>query len=246
LSTANSLSGKAKKFGWHFVHKLTGIHLSTPTRYFDWSVMSASFPAPVSNLQEKLPKGLVAVEFEPATITIILRAIEVRKAQGLSPYNEFAVEVPVMYQKTAVDKGLPGSYVLYMPVTSEEARWGGVEIVGLPKFIAEINFEETDEIRQCNVQANKKTIVTLEVQKLTPESQAWDWYIYGVRDGKLLRTHLACKGQRGLSNTKAGASFSLGNHPIADELRALKIGNASTASEYAPMLESIEDRPAEV
>jgi hypothetical protein len=236
-----------KKLGWHIVHALTGVRLSTRTRYTDWSVMSGVFPVDVAEIQKKLPsKRLTPIQLSPGTATIVLRAIEVRKAQGLSPYNEFSFEVPVLCEATGGVFGLPGSFVLYMPVTSEEARWGGVEVVGLPKFLAEIQFEETIDLRRCRVRAEGKDIVTLEVNKLDTENESWDWYVYGMRDGDLLRTHISSRGQRNILNVKGGASYFLGDHPIAEQLKTMKIDAVSITHEYAPRLQSLEDRPVKV
>ena len=242
----NALVRSMKKQGWFFIHALTGVHLSTPNHYLDWSMMSASFPVPVAKIKEKLPsKNLIPVQSAPGTATIVLKAIEVRQIRGYPPYNEFAVEVPVVYEVAGKAAGLPGSYVLHMPVTTEEARWGGVEIYGMPKFIAEIRFEDVGEVRRCKVQAEGKAIITLEVKKLVTKPQSWDWYLYGVRDGQLLRTLFQIQGQRGTTEVRGGALYTLGNHPIAEELRSLEIDNTSIAHEYAPQLQGLLNPPGE-
>lgn len=243
----NALVRSIEKRGWHLIHALTGLHLSKPIHYLDWSMISASFPAPVAKVREKLPsENLNPVQSAPGTTTVVLKAMEVRKVRGFPPYNEFAVEVPVVYEVAGEAAGLPGSCILYMPVTTEEARWGGVEIVGLPKFIAEIHLEDAGEVRRCHVQAEGKDIITLEVEKLVTEPQSWDWYLFGVRDGQLLRTLVQMQGQRGIADVRGGASYSLGDHPIAKELRSLEIDNMSIAREYVPQGQSLEDRPASV
>jgi hypothetical protein len=235
-----------KKRGWYFIHALTGVHLATPTHYLDWSMMSASFPAHVANVQETLPSvKLNPVQSMPGITTVMFRATEIRQVRGLSPYNEFSVEVPVVYEGTGKAAVLSGSYVLYMPVTTEEARWGGVEVNGLPKFITEIHFEEVGEVRRCRVQAEGKDIINLEVKKLIAEPQSWDWYLYGVRDGQLLRMLVQIQGQKGMTDVREGASYTLGDHPIAEELRSLQIDTVSIAHEYAPQLHSLLNCPDE-
>jgi hypothetical protein len=243
----NALVRSMKKRGWYFVHALTGVHLSTLTHYLDWSMMSASFLAPVAKVKEKLPsEKLNPVQSAPGITTVVFRAMEVRQVRGLPPYNEFSIDVPVVYEVGGKAAGLPGSYILYMPVTSEEARWGGVEVGGFPKFLAEIKFEDVGEVRRCQVHAEGKGIITLEVKKFVAEPQSWDWYLYGVRDGRILRTLVQIQGQRGLSDVREGASYTLGDHPIAEELRSLEIGNISITHEYAPKLRSLENNPMSI
>ena len=237
------LSSNLKKFGWHFVHKLTGIHLSTNTIYYDWTVSTAIFLAPIEKIRPKIPKNLHLIETEPSMTSIILRAIRVKKAQGLLPYNEFSIEVPVFFKADSLE--LPGSFALYMPVTSEESRWGGAEIVGLPKFLADISFGQSPEHIRCKVSADEKELIYFEIQKVPTVFQSWDWYIYGLRDNRLLRTHLLNEGQRGVADVHGGASFRLGTHPISEELRQLEISHFCIQHEYSFKIKSIEERPIE-
>lgn len=243
----NALSGSMKKRGWYLIHALTGVHLSTPIYYLDWSMMRASFLAPVAKVQKKLPsRNLKPVQLVPGTATVVFNAMEMRKVRGLSPYNEFAIEVPVVYEVEDKAERKFGSYVLYMPVTTEGARWGGVEIYGLPKFLAEIHFEDVGEECRCQVQEGGKNIITLEVKKLVTEPQSWEMYLYGVRDGQLLRTLVQIQGQKGTSDVRRGASYTLGDHPIAEELRSLEIDNVSISHEYAPQLQGLEKDPPSI
>ena len=115
----------------------------------------------------------------------------------------------------------------------------------MPKFIANIRFEDVGEVRRCQVQAGGKDIVTLEVRKLVTEPQSWDWYLYGVRDGQLLRTLGQMQGQKGTTDVRGGASYALGDHPISEKLRSLKIDETSIAHEYAPQLQSLLNPPSE-
>jgi hypothetical protein len=51
------------------------------------------------------------------------------------------------------------------------------------------------------------------------------------------------KGQSGITDIHGGASFYLGDHPIADNLRSLEIDQMSVGHEYAPELEAVERPP---
>ncbi len=240
----DTMANKVNRRIWYFVHALTGVHLSSPTRYKDWSMMGASFTASIERVQERLPlANLKPVESIPGSATVVLKAFEVRKAANLPPYNEFSVEIPVVYEGENMAKGLQVSFILHMPVTREEARWGGVDIYGLPKFIANISFEEEEEVRRCKVKAEEREVITLEVKKVPAKAASWDWYLYGVRDGQLIMSHIKINGQRGVSDTLGGGSFRLGDHPISDNLRLLEIDNISVGHEYSPKLDSLEDNP---
>jgi len=226
--------------------EISGVRITFPIRYFDSSTIAASFSAPAAKVQEALPSDkLKPVQFMPGTAAIALAAMEYRHIDSLAPYNEFGIMVPVVYQTADNVPGLPGLYVLHLPVTTEEARLGGVEIYGYPKFIAEISFEDADEIHRCRVRAEGKDIITLEVRKLAREPQSSEFCTYTVKDGQLLRTLVQQQGQVGASDVRGGASYTLGDHPIAEELRALGMDKTSVLHQYAPQLQSMLHLPGE-
>jgi len=124
-------------------------------------------------------------------------------------------------------------------VTTPEAYEFGVEIWGYPKFLAEISFEETDELRRCVLHAEGKDILTLEVGKMHTKEQSLDYYSYTVKDKQLLRTRIQVQGEAGIVRLKGGATFALGEHPIAAELGALNIGEKAAECLYAPRVQSM-------
>ncbi len=121
-------------------------------------------------------------------------AFEYRKIESVAPYNEFSISVLVSCEKSSEAPSLPGIYIIYLPVTTEEALYG-VDIFGYPKSITDINFEDTAEARRCRVQADGKDILTLEVQKQVAEPKSIDTYTYSVKDNQLLITLMQIKGQ---------------------------------------------------
>jgi len=218
----------------------------TSLYFFDWSMISANFPIPAAKVQEMLPsKKLKPVQFMPGMAVVSLAATEYRRIDRLRPYNEFGITVPVLYKSTDSIQGLPGYYVYYLPVTTQEACDHGIKVYGFSKFVAEISFEDTREMRCCRVRAKGKDIITLEVKKLPTQFQSWDYYIYTVKDRQLLRTRIPSQGQSGTTDIKGGASCTLGRHPIADELRALGINKISIWHQFAPQMQAIMYLPSE-
>ena len=226
--------------------RVGGFRFRFPIRYFDYSLMGAAFPVPVTKVQKVLPsEKLKPVETTPEMATVALIAAEVRIVDSMGPYNEFDVMIPVTYE-TADNVSRPSGYFcLYIPVTTEEALVGGVEIYGYPKFLAEISFEEAGEIRRCRVRAGGKSIITLEVVKSATEPQSYDNYTYTIKDGQLLRTLYQVQGQNSTNYTKGGASFTLGDHPIAAELSSLEMDKVSVMHRYAPRLKMLLHLPGE-
>ena len=174
----------------------TGVRIRLPVRYYDWSWMGALFPAPAAKVRGLLPTNkLQPVLLMPGIAMVALAAFEYRNIADVEPYNEFTVAVPVQYEPAVNAPGLPlffhpllaperyrkiGMYVHHLPVTTPAARDFGVEIWGYPKFIADIGFEETGEVRRCR-RAEGKDIVILEIRKSAAAARAVNFYSYTVK-----------------------------------------------------------------
>jgi Acetoacetate decarboxylase (ADC) len=228
----------------------TGSHIGLPVRYYEWSAMMAHFPAPAAALRKLLPSPrLRPAELVPGTGIVSLAAMEYRRIADVEPYNEFGIMVPVLYEPTVNVPALPllapdrferfGLYVHHLPVTTQEAYVFGVEIWGYPKFLAEISFEETDRARRCRLSAEGKAIATLEVRKSTTKARPMDLFSYTVKDGLLLRTRIQAEGQLSTARLRGGACCDLGDHPIAEELRAVGMGRTAVERLYAPQVQSM-------
>jgi hypothetical protein len=239
----------------------TGVRIRLPVRYDDWSWMGALFPASAEKVQGLLPtKKLKPVLLVPGIAMVALAAFEYRKIADVEPYNEFTVAVPVQYEPVVNVPGLPllfhpllspkwyrkiGMYVHHLPVTTPAARDFGVEIWGYPKFIAEIGFEETGEVRRCRLRAEGKDVVTLEIRKSAAAARSVSFYSYTIKNGQLLRTLIQTQGQYSIPRLPGGASWTLGDHPIAAGLKALGMGKTAAGRFYAPQLQSLLHQASE-
>jgi hypothetical protein len=233
----------------------TGMRIGLPVRYYDWSWISALFPAPVAKVLRLLPSNeLKPILLMPGTTMVALAAFEYRKIADVEPYNEFAISVPVQYEPAINVPGLPllfhpvlspqwyrkvGMYVHHLPVTTQAARDFGVEIWGYPKFIAEISFEDVGEMRCCRLRAEGKEIVALEVKKSATKARSISFYTYTVKNGRILRTLIQTQGQYSITRFPGGASYTLGDHLIAEELKALGMGKIAVGRFYAPRVQSL-------
>jgi hypothetical protein len=244
--TRNNIINAIFKGVYYTVFFLTRTRIVTPVRLPEFSRAVGFFPAPVSSVKNILPsKKLMPVEHLSGITTVCLAAVEYRRAGYLDPYNEFSIAVPVQYSMSENNVGLEGYYILHLPVTTEQARWGGAEIFGLPKFVAEISFKDKGELCCSQLRADKKEIISLEVKKINTKHQSRDLFDYSVKDNRLLRICFHEEGEIGVTKIGGGASCHFGNHPIADSLRALEIGQVSAWHEYAPQLQGVMHPPKE-
>lgn len=142
--------------------------------------------------------------------------------------------------------GHPELFALHMPVTHLQGRESGRLGWGMPKFVADIDFEDDTRQQRVRVSEDGAHILTLTVRPGGRTSLARDTVIqYQVLDGRLVRTDMVSHGfmQRRLG----GAELELGTeHPVAVDLRRLGISRRALASVYLPAVRVIAGAPVAV
>jgi hypothetical protein len=186
---------------------------------------------------------LEPVEVVEGKSAIVLAGNQFGRISGSAPYSEILIAVAVQLKATGDAPGIDGFYPIYLPVTTEDARWYGVDALGMPKFIADIDFEESGDRRCCRLAVDGQDVLSLEVPIIETVEDSWDMSVYGVVNDHILRTDFRTTGQRGMAVGQAGASFTLGPHPIAESLRQLEISALPLDYGYSHGLQSVLERP---
>jgi hypothetical protein len=210
-----------------------GHRFRMPTFFTDITTINATFVAPLERVKARLPSPqLKPLRVTPWHALAVISAVEYR-ASDVGPYNEVSISLPVTVGRSA----LPGlgplramqevdTYVLHLPVTTEIGRYLGAEFYGLPKFIAQIEFSQAEGWRHCRLSEKGQHILTLSGRELATKPGS-RMNIGGIsrRAGGLLRTSFVHHLQQvGRSYRPSEVRLELGQHPIADELRDLKLG----------------------
>ena len=105
--------------------------------------------------------------------------------------------------------------------------------------MAEISFEDIGQVRRCRLRTDGKDVVTLDVKRLATKARPMNFYSYTVKNGQLLKTLVQTQGQYGMARFRGGASYTLGDHPIAEELRALGMSKTVVECVYTPQVQSM-------
>jgi hypothetical protein len=145
----------------------------------------------------------------------------------LAPYGEVIVSAAVT--RGPAPRALPilgrqRGFVLQMPVTSKEARDGGSQLWGYPKFVADMDFAEEERVRAVQVSEAGARVLTLTVR---PGGRI-------LRDrrplvsctslhGQLLETLVPAAGHVQIRLGGGAGHLDLGRHPVAERLRRLDI-----------------------
>ena len=141
---------------WEFETK--GMKGKLPVFYYDNTSVTAIYTASTAQVKALLPHpDMRPIELYRHTCLTVFTAFEYRKSD-IGPYNEFSIAFPITFRK----RQIPGitvirqmarrcftAYVWQLPVTTEIARAGGMEMYGLPKFIADISFKKEQGWIEC-------------------------------------------------------------------------------------------------
>lgn len=211
-----------------------GLTLHVPVFYPDFSYIAGSWLAPVERVRAILPSTrLHPYRVLPGRCLVSIAAYRYRQSD-IGPYNEVSIGVPVTLDKstprfTGILRKPPRvlvSYSHHLPVSTEIARKVGAEFAGYPKFVADIDFTETEESLVCRLAVDGTDILTLRGRKI-PVSLRSRAHVEPIttRNDYLLRSEFIISGSEvGVSKDAADIQLDLGDHAIADELRTLGLG----------------------
>ncbi|QNN53796.1 acetoacetate decarboxylase family protein [Nocardioides mesophilus] len=147
---------------------------------------------------------------------------------SLVPYGEISVAAVVSVGESAralplLRREQPG-FVLHLPVTTAQARDGGRELWGFPKFVADMDFTEDPTFRRVELSEGGVPVLRLTERPAGPVlPDRRSMVAYSVLDGQLLETTVPVLGHVQARFGSGGGELELGRHQVADRLRALDL-----------------------
>jgi Acetoacetate decarboxylase (ADC) len=224
-----------------------------PIFYYDGSATSAVFPARLKALRELMPDPRICpARLAPGVGAVAVTCFEYRDTD-IGPYNELAISV--VLNEPWFAPNLPGraliasvrrrqlhAWVHHLPVTTEIARLGGVELYNYPKFIGGIDFEQTASERICRLSEGQEHILTLSGELLaTPREERFQLFSHLWMDGQPQGSEFKINATKmGVSLSRGAAQLQLGTrHPIARELQFLLYSRRPIQYQYMARFEGI-------
>jgi len=202
-----------------------------PIFYRDARAFMAVFPANVFELKKLLPDPRFSpAQMFPGVGAIALACFEYHDTD-VGPYNEFAFTI-VLNNPHILP--VPGynllrqliqfnfyPYIFHLPVTTEAALRWGIDFSGFPKFLASIDFTDTEEATSCELKENDEIICRLKLRRIaTPMSRLVKLLISLYQFRQPQRTEFKVNALKlGMSINPKDVELQLGmKHPIAREL----------------------------
>jgi hypothetical protein len=232
---------------------IAGEQAHVPIFYYDGTATSAVFPARLGALRRLMPDPrLCPARLAPGLGAVAITCFEYRDTD-IGPYNELAISV--VLNEPWFLPNLPGlalisslrrrqlhAWVHHLPVTTEIARAGGVDFYNYPKFIAGIDFDESDERRTCRLSEGAEHILTLSGKRIpAPRSEEFQLFSHLWMDRQPQSSEFKINAiEMGVSLSPSAATLKLGErHPIARELAGLLLSRRPIQYQYMPRFEGI-------
>jgi hypothetical protein len=222
--------------------RVGGRALTLPLRYPDNACLASVHAASYDAVAAALPgDALRPVRWVDGRALVSVAAFRYRvvttadtPAGRLAPYGEVAVAVVVT--RGPAPPLLPlarrrmSLFVLSLPVTTAEARDAGAALWGFPKFVADMDFAEERTVRRVTVAEGRTTLLELAVRGRGPVLRdRRPAVMYTTLGGQLLETVVPMAGRLRVAFGGGAGALRLGDHPVADSLRALDVSPSPLA-----------------
>jgi hypothetical protein len=214
------------------VYTIQGRTVGLPVRVRDASSGTATYLVPSAAARRLLPgDALDVVELLPGRALLSVGAIDYRQ-NDLGDYNEIAIALfvrerlarpRVPYLGTLLDLARQriATYIHRLPVNQGFTREAGCRIWGFPKTLDEIEIETPPGRFLCTWVKDGRHVFTFSVPRGGARSlPEMPLTTYSFIEGVAHRTRFTTAAD-GVGVRLGGAELRLGDHPIADELRAL-------------------------
>jgi hypothetical protein len=232
--------------------EIAGVRGKTPTFYRDARCFTLLLPARLLALRRLLPDPrFVPAQVFPGIGAVNLTAFEYHDTD-IGPYNEFSVSILLNSSQFLQIPGYNAirqlvrncfcAYIHHLPVTTEEALGGGIQLYNYPKFMASIDFSDTEEWVTCELATGGDLICRTKGRKIPATRSGTMKYIchlYQYQQPQYAEMKVNARRYR-MAMAQGNAELELGaEHPVARELASLLISKKPLAYIYVPSMQAI-------
>jgi hypothetical protein len=219
--------------------------LDLPLAIQEQALFGALFPAPIAEAKKLLPsRKLRLVPALPGKTLVGFACRLYKRLDGLPAHMELGVLVPVRLSPRLDVPLLPlfsarvfpdaGYYFHRLVSTSSESCELATQVYGARMSLGEIQLDEQPFWQRCTVRVEGRLLLSLDIRKVPAREGTLETRTYSLLGSELLATQVSLRGELGFRRGPHGTRLSLGDHYIADELRALQLGHTAFATLYAP------------
>jgi hypothetical protein len=239
--------------------EIAGVRGKMPVFYRDARCFTLMLPARLLALRRLLPDPrFVPAQVLPGIGTVNLTAFEYYDTD-IDPYNEFSVSILLNSNQFLQIPGYNAlrqmlqncfyAYIHHLPVTTEVALEGGIQLYNYPKFMASIDFSDTEEWVTCQLAVGGDLICRTKGRKIpAPRSDAMKYicHLYQYQQPQYAEMKVNAR-RYGMAWGQGNAELEVGTaHPVARELSSLLISEKPLVYIYVPSMQAILYSPEHI
>ncbi len=245
---------KAEEHAPH-VFDIQGRRLTYPTYFNAGSSAVAMFPVPAAAADALIGSSpFRAAQIWPGKALLTLACVHYADSDCGS-YEEIGIGFIVRplarsprlpRVRTLLDLAGRGAanFVWRLPVTTPLACRAGIDMWGLPKTVEQIAYERRAEYASFALEMDGRAVLRLTMRAAGNRAQGPIVSpVYSVLRGLPHVSYLGQQYREVGVHLGGGASLELGNHPIADSLRSLKLPRRPLAASWMGRLRFEMSRP---
>jgi len=232
--------------------EIAGVRGKTPAFYRDARCFTLMLPARLLALRRLLPDP----RFVPAQVLPCIGAVNLTAFEyydtDINPYNEFSVSILLNSNQFLQIPGYNAlrqmlqncfyAYIHHLPVTTEVALEGGVQLYNYPKFMASIDFSDSDDWVTCELAVGDDLICRTKGRKIpAPRSGVMKYicHLYQYQQPQYAEMKVNAR-RYGMAMGQGNAELEVGTaHPVARELSSLLISEKPLVYIYVPSMQAI-------
>lgn len=232
------------------IHDVLGTDVTMPVRIRSARCFVAGFSASTAAVSAAIARrgatDLAPLEIRRGRSVAMLVFVEYLDGD-LGPYDEFGVCFLMKPPMTgasplralrSLGSGDAHALIHELPVDGEFTMHAGRSIWGFPKVLADFDVDHDSPVKHGRVSLDGRLVADLSIARGIPvPSTAGDAVLqaYSQLDGVTRRTPWRLESTTGTRARVGGARLTLGDHPMADDLRRLEL------SKHALMTSSVAD-----
>lgn len=229
-----------------------GIRAKTPTFYRAARCFTAVFPARLLEMYRRIPdRRFVPVQVLPGIGAVHLTAFDYLDTD-IGPYREFSVgfllnseqfmRVPCYNLLRQLAQNSFCTYIHRLPVTTDVALRGGVELYNYPKSMATIEFEDSKDTISCELAGDGEMVCRISARKIPAARKAVMkafCHLYQFGQPQFAEFKMNARAY-GMSLGHSKLECELGDsHEMARELSSLLISTSPITYVYVPDMQAI-------
>jgi len=238
--------------------RLGGFDFKMPLFYRDASSVTAIFAARERAARELLPAALRPATLAPGMAAVAVTVFDYRDTD-IGPYGELAVSIPVGLGRRPVPlAGVVGqmrsrtlrAWVQQLPVTTEIARVGGVEVYGYPKFLAGIELRANGNRFEATLDHDGERALSLSgcLPDGSRGSQTFRYLTHSQKGGRLLEGQVLLRADS-LAEAVRPSGVHIDVSPgtrVGAELSGLLLSHRPLLVQWMPRFRSVLHAPTHV